>query len=464
MRIAIRSTRARISVAYTSAFGIALIAVTFGAWLALASQELGRIDANLTAQLSAARSSVQHLNNGITFLPELSANGMVVNEVFYSGGKVRAYTSGSDRSADMAQWVTSNAANTSSTPLLLNAPFDGVRGLISSVRSGSVNGTLLLTTPLNTYNVDRRDSALALGGSVLLLIIISALVGYRAAGAVLRPVHAVTTSARGLSEHNLGESIAISAPDDEIGELVRTFNSMLGRLAQAFGVQKRLSANAAHELRTPLSMLRAEIEVTLSRPRTEEQYRDSLASLLADANHMSGIVNRLLLVARSEAGALEVNSQPIDLADAVVEAVERSRPMAEQRQIEVSAQTPERCDTSGDAPMIRQLLDNILVNALRYTPEGGRVVVTATSDELFSSIVVDDTGPGIPLDQRAYVLEPFSRISKGPGENQGGAGLGLAMCVAIASAHGGGIEIADSPIGGARVTVRLPRVAGQVSG
>jgi signal transduction histidine kinase len=455
MKFRFRSTRARISLVYTATFGIALIAVSMGTWLALASQELSHIDATLTAQLSAVRSSVRHATKGTTSLPELTSNGMVISVVFYQSETVRAYTPEGDRSVALADWVQQNAVD-APTPVVMNAPFDGVRALISVVSSSSVNGTLLLTTPLNTYNTDRWYSALALGGSVALLLIIAALVGYRAAGSALRPVHEITLKARGLSEQNLGEHIAIRAPNDEIGELVTTFDSMLDRLSRAFTVQKRLSANAAHELRTPLAMLRAEIEVTLSKDRPDDEYRKSLASVLVDVGHMSGIVDRLLLVARSEAGTLDVQAKPVDLSDAVIEAAERSRGMAEQRHIHLETETVQRCDACGDASMIRQILDNIVGNALRYTPEGGRIVISAVADVEWATITVDDTGPGIPVEQRAYVLEPFSRLADGRADQQG-AGLGLAVCVAIVNAHKGGIDIDESPSGGTLVRVRLPK-------
>jgi heavy metal sensor kinase len=295
-----------------------------------------------------------------------------------------------------------------------------------------------------------------LGVIVIVLVAVAGVAGYLLAGRALRPVHVIASTARELSEQSLHRRIELNLPADELGELVNTFNDMLARLEASFDSLRRFTADAAHELRAPLTILRTEAEVALSRERPAAEYRESIVSLLQELERLSRTAEQLLLLARADAGSLAGGHASVDLTDLVEETVDRWRAVAATRAITVSADAPGQAVIQGDNDLLRRMLDNLIDNAIRHAPDGGRVTVALADLGGTAELSVTDSGSGVDPALRETVFERFTRADPARQRETGGAGLGLALCAAIAQAHGGSIRLDAGAGAGARFVVRLP--------
>jgi heavy metal sensor kinase len=295
--------------------------------------------------------------------------------------------------------------------------------------------------------------ALTLAGPVVLLF--AAAGGYLLAGRALRPVATITDLAARIGAGDLRSRLNLDLPDDELGRLARTFDAMLARIDDAFERQRRFTDDAAHELRTPLSLMRSQVDLTLARRRSTEAYREALQALDGDIARMTALVGTLLTLARSDAGHLAAERAPCDLADTVRLVLEQYDPAAEEAGVTLrdeSAPAP----LVADEDLLTQLLINLIDNALAHTPPGGTVVAGCRRDDGRIQLWVGDTGEGIAAEHQDRVFDRFYRIDTGRSRDRGGAGLGLAICKAIAKAHGGTIGLTSRLGSGTRVEVMLP--------
>jgi two-component system OmpR family sensor kinase len=239
-------------------------------------------------------------------------------------------------------------------------------------------------------------------------------------------------------------------------ELAATFNAMLARLEAAFASLQQFTADAAHELRAPLAVLRAELEVSLAKPRTPAQYEATERVALVEIERLTALAEQLLTLARADAGALATDFQPVDVSDLVDETVERWRPLAMRKGVRIETRVIDEGVISADAMLLRRVLDNLLDNAVRHTGEGDAVVVTLRRDEGRWRVDVSDSGPGVPAGIRPTLFERFTRGDATRSRDTGGAGLGLALCRAIVELHGGSIALQDGGAPGATFSVLLP--------
>jgi signal transduction histidine kinase len=288
-------------------------------------------------------------------------------------------------------------------------------------------------------------SLLSLGAFILL----AAVVGWVAAGRILRPVHRLTAAARAASEQNLSQRIALQGPRDELRELADTFDAMLERLDRAFTSQRQFIANASHELRTPLTVMRTAIDVVLAKPLPT---RDELASMAADVRQgvddAERLIDALLVLARNEqARAL---TDQLDLA-AVAEDALDGRAADGVTMITALDEAP----VTGDRVLLERLVANLLDNAERYNTPGGTVEISTTAHDATSVVRVVNTGAVIPADMVERLFLPFTRLDDRTRHD--GFGLGLALVKSIATVHGGTVDAAAVPTGGLDISVRLPR-------
>ncbi|MHB8509826.1 MAG: ATP-binding protein, partial [Candidatus Dormibacteria bacterium] len=319
-------------------------------------------------------------------------------------------------------------------------------------------GVLVIARPVGVLESSLALVGLLLAGVVVGMVAVAAAAGYRLAGRALRPVHVIASTARELSERSLNRRIDLDLPPDELGELVNTFNAMLGRLEASFESLRRFTADAAHELRAPLTMIRAEAEVTLRKDRSNEEYRESIRSLLEEVERLSRTADQLLLLARADAGVLAAPAQVVDLTDLVEETVDRWQTLASAGKVTVRADAPGQWEVDGDQDLLRRLLDNLVDNALRHTPAGGVIEVRVEPEhEHLLRLTVSDSGPGVDPSIRGSVFERFTRADPARQRSTGGVGLGLALCAAIASAHHGTITVETGAYSGAVFVVTLPR-------
>lgn len=274
---------------------------------------------------------------------------------------------------------------------------------------------------------------------------------WRVVGRALSPVESIRSEVEEISSAQLHRRVPVPAADDEIARLAATMNEMLGRLEESQRRQRRFVSDASHELRSPVATILQHAEVAVTHPETTDGAE--LAGLvLSEALRVQQLVEDLLLLARIEEGASATRKESVDLDDLVFEAATRSRTRTT-KTIDVSGVSGGR--VLGDRHRLARLVTNLLDNAVRHAQS--TVAMALTEDDDDAVLLVDDDGPGIPIDQRARVFERFVRLDDARDRESGGAGLGLAIAADVATAHAGLVRVADSPLGGARLEVRIPK-------
>jgi two-component system OmpR family sensor kinase len=305
--------------------------------------------------------------------------------------------------------------------------------------------------PQRTFLRMARLVIVTAGAAVLTAVIV---VGLGLARSALRPVDALIRGARRIGRGPLTERLPEPRTEDEIGRLATTLNEMLGRVAQVVEAERRFTTDAAHELRSPLSRLRADLEIALRRSRTAAEYEEVLRSALEEAVGLSTLAEDLLTLARLDAaGPPAAAAVPLD--EAVAGLVEPRRLEAKERGLTLQLELAARRQVRVSAHDLTQLVRNLVDNAFKYSPPGSRVTVRTASEDGAAVLVVSDTGPGIPAKDLPYVFERFYR-GAGRATEAAGVGLGLAICRAVTEAHGGRIEAQSGPGAGTTIVVRLP--------
>jgi signal transduction histidine kinase len=317
---------------------------------------------------------------------------------------------------------------------------------------------------LNQQRTAELDSLLTKSGIALaIMAILSVGFGWLMAGRALRPVRTMSARARGISERNLHERLALDGPNDELKELGDTFDELLARLEKAFESQRRFVSNASHELRTPITLERTLVEVALAdREASVDSLRDTCRRVLAAGEQQERLIEALLTLARSQRGI--ASREQLDLgaiAADVIGGVESNGVRLEPHL--------DRAETAGDHRLVERLIANLVDNALKYNSHGGWMTVRTGMREGRAMVEVVNTGPPIPADQVGGLLEPFRRLNgdRGIGANQGGdgstepvarrgLGLGLSIVDAIATAHGARLHTAPRAEGGLLVQVSFP--------
>jgi heavy metal sensor kinase len=280
--------------------------------------------------------------------------------------------------------------------------------------------------------------------------------GYVLARQALRPVDLMVLTADQITATQLNRRIEVPNTDDELSRLARTLNGMIARLERSFEEIHKFTADAAHELRTPLAVLRSEAEVALKSPREPEQYRAILEDQLEELERLSRLADRLLFLCREDAGLVPMARQPLDLREVVEDVTEHMRLVAEEKAIELHAEKFAPCSISGDEDQLRRLLFNLVENAIKFTPAGGTVRIEAIRAESEARVVVTDSGIGIPPEHLPHVFQRFYRVDSARGAGIDGTGLGLSIARSIAEAHGGSVTV-ESTVGvGTRATLSLP--------
>ncbi len=288
-------------------------------------------------------------------------------------------------------------------------------------------------------------------------VFISMLGGIFITDKVLSPIKEITRAARRISSENLHERLEIKNPDDELGELAKTFNDMIERLEKSFSRIKEFSADASHELKTPLTTLKGEIEVALLRDRSKEEYREILRSALEEIDRLTKVVNGLLTISKGEMGKILLEKKEVRLEEIVADVVSQTYHIMEEKGLDFSMDKKGDDRVIGDRNLLKQLFFNLIDNAIKYNNFGGsiRVFIEGRNGEV--SVRIKDTGIGIPREEIPKIFEKFYRVDKSRSREIGGAGLGLSIVKWIVDAHGGKIEV-ESEVGkGTTFEVLLPR-------
>jgi heavy metal sensor kinase len=280
--------------------------------------------------------------------------------------------------------------------------------------------------------------------------------GWLLAQRVLRPVDRMTEAARRIGAEHLDERLDTTGSGDELDRLAATLNDMLGRLDTAFRQIRQFSADASHELQTPLTILKGEIEVALRTSRSPQEYQRVLASALEESDRIARLVEALLLLSRADAGVLRMDRQPVDLADLVAEVVEHARVLAEAQGVTLESKSVAPLTIHGDRAHLRRLLLNLVDNGIKYTPAGGRVTLSLQREGEWAALHIADTGIGLAAEEQKRIFQRFYRAPDAVLQGQEGSGLGLCIASSIAAAHDGRIEVQSAVGSGSTFTVFLP--------
>jgi two-component system, OmpR family, heavy metal sensor histidine kinase CusS len=293
----------------------------------------------------------------------------------------------------------------------------------------------------------------------------------------------MTQTANRITADRLHERIVAGNPDDELGTLAATLNHMIERLERSFTEMRRFTADAAHELRTPLAVMRSEAEVALRSARSAEEYCRVLENLLEETNRLATMADQLLFLCRQDAGVQPAAHERVQICDLLADVVSNMQLLAEERNVRLTLDANPPCLLSGDSRQLRRVFYNLLDNAVKYTPAGGTVSVTGRSENGRFSATVTDTGIGIPAEHLPHIFERFYQVDSSRSrtvsrtglhhypavglasgrvetdflaEPQNGSGLGLSICRSIVHGLGGEILAESHPGTGTRVTVLVP--------
>jgi heavy metal sensor kinase len=326
---------------------------------------------------------------------------------------------------------------------ILAVPVDGGRVLVVGAPLDDLHETL-----------QRLAAVLAAGGPLALVLAVG--VTWILVGRTLRPVESMRAEAAAISATDLDRRLPVPETGDELARLGQTLNAMLERLQQALERERRFVDDASHELRTPLSNLKGELDLALRRSRTADELERALRSASEETDRLARLAEDLLVLARADRGRLPVRRAPVEVARLVGEAVEPFARLAGDRGAAIEIRVADGLRADLDELRMRQALGNLLDNALRHSPGGGRLTVEATRQDGTLRLEVRDSGTGFPPEFLPVAFEAFARPDAGRVRDGGGAGLGLAIVRAVAEAHGGTVEASNVPGGGASVVLSIP--------
>jgi len=332
-----------------------------------------------------------------------------------------------------------------------------VRVLIQPViKAGTVTNLVRVGMSLENMLKTRRRFLLIMAALLPLGLLLAGGGGWLLAHRALRPVDRMTRTARQISARQLDQRLQESGNDDELDRLAKTLNSMLDRLNATIDQMRQFSADASHELQTPLTILKGEMEVALRSPRSPAEYQHVLQSGLEEIDRINRLVEGLLMLARADAGVLRMDFQPVTLNDLLQEICEQMKTIADDRAIDLQLDMPTPVDVDGDREHLRRLLLNLIDNAIKYTPSGGSVKITLQPEKSGATVAVSDTGIGLSPAEQKQIFNRFHRSTETRARNVKGVGLGLNIVHSIVAAHGGHIHVESAPGQGSTFAVCLP--------
>lgn len=478
------SVRARLTAWYTTVLGVPLIAFAVASYIGLDRTLLNRTDHFLDEALSAfsRELSVEVIEMTTSEL----AIGAALHDIhfremqivvfdslarFVAAGMPPAQTLGTSETGEARAIAPFDMAELSDT-LATYTPSSRPRFTLGTGRNSyrihaqpdSARGVRYRVAgayPLYSIHATLADLRALYLVAIPVLLVSAAAGGYLLAKRSLSPVSAMRAHAAEISATNLHARLPVTTPHDELGGLASVVNGLLARLEDAFVHQRRFMADASHELRTPVAILRTEVEVTLSREHREEhEYRESLTVMRDAAQRLTRIVEDLFLLTRADSGHLTVRQEPLYLEEIVHAAARAVRGLADNRGLRLELVSVVGAPYEGDADLLGRLLLNLLDNALKFSQRNGVVELGLSDRNGAYEISVADDGPGIPAEARERIFNRFFRVdaarSRAQASGTGGAGLGLSIARWVAEAHGGRLELVVSRPGRTEFRVVLP--------
>ncbi len=300
------------------------------------------------------------------------------------------------------------------------------------------------------------DMASVLGFGLPVIVLLIGFTGYIVAGRAIQPVEAMAQRAGRISAEHLNERLQIENPDDELGRLGTAFNQTLARLETSFEQLRRFTADASHELRTPLTAIRSVGEVALQTHGDAVYYRDMIGSMLEEVDRLTRLVESLLTISRADAGRIHLQKSSLRLLDLAQESAALLDVLAEEKNQTIVVDGDPSVTIQADRLILRQALINLIDNAVKYSPAGGKIRVDVHAADGNAVVEVRDSGPGIPPEHTEKVFERFYRVDKARSRAEGGAGLGLSIVQWSVSAHGGRVDLDRNTASGCAFVIHLP--------
>lgn len=338
--------------------------------------------------------------------------------------------------------------------------------LVCAVPFTSRDGSLFLIetgSPLKQSDSVLHGLLLTFVVGLPLVVAVAIAGGYVLMRRALAPVGEITRTAEQITSRSLSERLPEAKTGDELEALSVALNRMIARIEHSFRHMNRFTADASHELRTPLTILRGELEAMAQRSNLDPDLRDAIGSTLEETERLSKIVESLLAISRLDAGEALVTRERFDLSQLVSGTADQMRLLAEDKQITLHCAAHPRVEVEGDPARLKQVVVNLVDNAIKYTTEGGKVNIAVQAVTGNAVLEVSDTGIGIPAEALPHVFERFYRVDRARSRPMGGAGLGLSIVKSICAAHEGRVSVESSEGKGSRFAVELPLANGQAS-
>jgi heavy metal sensor kinase len=457
----IRSIKFRFTLWYLLVLAVILTTLSVGVYYYLSRSLYQNLDDSLelrSTQLVSFPTILESITQG-EFQEEL---GEIVILYFY-GNNQSVEWSPSGISIPLSDEFTSQAiAGTGLFTNIQTAEGEGLRLLAVPVSLGPSGPTPSLPPSLLIIARSTRQIDRALNGLVRTLAIAVPLALALAAGGgiflgrrALKPVDKIAQTAQKIGESDLSQRINVNTKD-ELGRLAATLNEMIGRLEKAFKRQKQFTSDASHELRTPLAVIEAESTLALQKERRPNDYRQSLETVSRETRQMSSLIDKLLTLARADAGKEQWNFAEVELDKLISNLSTDVEVLCQEKGLSFQLGQTQDLVVKGDEARLTELFMNLLDNAIRYTHAPGTVSLSLRREGQMAVVAITDTGIGIPAEDIPLIFERFYRVDKSRSRSEGGSGLGLAICRHIAEAHGGKIEVESRVGGGSTFSVWLP--------
>jgi heavy metal sensor kinase len=417
-----------------------------------------QIAATLVAHTSAEREDALRGELENLYSPEINDRFIRITR---ADGRL-VYVSGAPRSGDFdpSQVPPSPASGIHGTPRKVRLASGAL--LIATADASAADGTRY-RVEVGTSAAPAEDTLrhvlvmLAVGLPVAVLVAVAG--GFVLVQRALVPVVRIAAKAEAITQHNLSERLPLVHSGDELERLAIALNHMISRLEEAIHGSKQFVADASHELRTPLTVMRGELESLAQDAQLGRETRETLGSVLEEVDRLGEIVESLFALSRLDAGETHAEWVRFDLAELAATTAEQMSLLATDKNVRVESDSAPGVMVEGDRARLKQVIVNLLDNAIKYTPGGGRVQLAVWREGGFAILEVADDGVGIPAEALPHVFKRFYRVDRARSREQGGAGLGLAIVKSICSAHGAEVEVVSAPGKGSRFRVRQPLAA-----
>lgn len=456
---------ARLTLWYLAVFGGIIITVAVAMYSAFASNERRAVDNELQ-------------DYGEFLTSQVNTRGLSISEIFDELEEVTTRANLRFRAmrfflSNRDSIVYENSPQAAIDPLIdslqVNVPKRNKGSLFATItvseteyrtytyrvpEGASQDASLIVVASLNRLNGTLRRLREILFVIVPLALIAAGAGGWFIARQALSPVAELTETAAAISSSNLHRRVAGGGSSDELARLASTFNDMIARLERTFNSQRRFIADASHDLRTPLTVIRAELELLCSRPGVDGEIRGALDRAIRGIDNLQRLANDLLLLARADADQLQPVEETARLDEIIVECASGVKALAAQKHISLRVDVSEPLELHCSASLLQRAITNVIENAIKYSPEDSSVEIASARADSLAVITVTDNGHGIPPEDLPRVLDRFYRGDRA--RSTQGTGLGLAITKAIVDAHHGHLQIDSQPGSGTRVTVTLP--------